>query len=61
MICHQLADYTQAKEYLEKVAAMADKTYISKSQIWKWLELTSRNLGQKEKAEYYAQLARPPS
>ncbi len=59
MTCYQLGDYTQAKEYLEKGAAMADKTYINKSQIWKWLELASRNLGQKEEAEYYSQLARP--
>jgi len=59
MTCYQLGDYTQAKEYLEKGAAMADKTYINKSQIWKWLELASRNLGQKEKAEYYGPLARP--
>jgi tetratricopeptide (TPR) repeat protein len=59
MTYYNLQDYTKAKEELEKGAQMADASYIKKSQIWRWLELTCRALGLKAEAEQYARTANP--
>jgi tetratricopeptide (TPR) repeat protein len=56
---YNLKDYAKAKEEFEKGAQMADATYIKESQIWRWLELTCRALGQKAEAEQYARMSRP--
>lgn len=56
---HKLEDYAQAKLELEKGARTADPSYIRQAELWKWLEVTCRNLGLKDEAEHYAKLARP--
>jgi tetratricopeptide (TPR) repeat protein len=54
---YRLRDYAQAKLQFEKSAETADAEYIQESQIWKWLENTSRALGLKDQVERYARLA----
>jgi tetratricopeptide (TPR) repeat protein len=54
---YRLKDYAQAKLEFEKSAETADAEYIQESQIWKWLEDTSRTLGLKDQADRYSKLA----
>lgn len=54
-----LKDYGQAKLEFEKCAETADEEYMQQSQIWKWLENTSRVLGLKDEADRYSKLTIP--
>jgi tetratricopeptide (TPR) repeat protein len=56
---YHLENYSRAKEEFERGAKQADATYIKKSQVWKWLEMTCRALGLKAEAEQYARMANP--
>jgi tetratricopeptide (TPR) repeat protein len=59
MVFYEAGDYQRAKEELETSASLAAPDYIKQAKIWKWLEYTCVNLGLKDEARRYGQLARP--
>jgi tetratricopeptide (TPR) repeat protein len=59
MTYYNLKDYEKAKHELEKAAEQADASYVKQSNIWKWLEMTCRELGLQAEADFYARRSRP--
>jgi hypothetical protein len=59
MVFYETGDYQRAKQELEVSARLAAPDYIKHAKIWKWLEYTCINLGLKDEARRYGQLARP--
>ena len=57
-VFYETGDYHRAKHELETSAKLAPPDYIRHAHIWKWLENTCINLGLKEQAGRYGQLAR---